>query len=404
MSRVARSTVVPLVLATAVFVAMALSAGKPFGAPSDPTVLIRAGTEFDPAPLLPAGAYVFTGSGFDGQFSFYMAQDPLLLGDDVYRHIDVVSYRHRRILLPALAFVLSGGGDVRALPWVLPAINLVAVLFATWMLARYLRARGRSPWLALLFAGSAGIVLSVLNDVPDALAASLFVVGLLRWSDHRSATAIACFVAACLARETYVVPAAVVAAADILRDRRAARPWLALPVVCGGWLLYVRLHSAWLPDAPVRAVEMPDAFPFSALPGKLSAIARDDVVGAANWEFALIATILVAFGLLAVRALEVVVPAVRGRRLPARSQLIPVVGLASVAVVPFLSDLLWGNPQSYARYVAPLPAILVLLAVRRRDRLALGLAAALVALTVLNPYASVLPTRNGAVIHPLPPR
>jgi hypothetical protein len=397
-ARVRRSTVVPVLLAAAVIAVMAWNVGKPFGDAGDPTLFIHAGSAFHPQPLLPHDAYVFKGSGFDGQFFFYLAQDPLLLGDDVRPHLDAVSYRQQRILLPAIAFVLSGGGDPDALQWVLPAINLAAVLFASWVLAQFLRARGRSPWLALLFAGSSGIVLSLLNDVADPLAASLFVVGLIRWSDDRRLPALLWLTAACLARETYVIPVGAVVAYELLRSRGRAWPWLIPPAVVGAWTLYVRLHAAAAPDHHEHAIAKPDALPFTAVWGKLRAIANQDVVGAANWELLLVLIILGTFVLFAVRGGQVLAAALPARQWPARIDVLPVIGLATVVLVPFLTKFLWSNPLSYGRYVSVAPAILVMLAAVRRDRLALLVAAMLAVLTLLNPYAALLPTHRGAVL------
>ncbi len=71
-------------------------------------MLIKAGSQFEAPHLLPSKAVIFPASGYDGQFFFYLAQDPLLSGKAAKAsqlsspYIDNVAYRYQRILLPAL--------------------------------------------------------------------------------------------------------------------------------------------------------------------------------------------------------------------------------------------------------------------------------------------------------------
>src|SRR5207249_400817 len=143
----------------------------------------------DPS-LLPKGALVADNTGYDGQFFFYLAEDPFLTGKVATRHdvsslhIDHVSYRYQRILLPLLGW-LSSYGDPDVLQWTLPLINLFAVLGAGWLLASFLRERGQSPWYALVFMLSIGVVGSLVRDLSDPLAAALFTAGTVWWLRER---------------------------------------------------------------------------------------------------------------------------------------------------------------------------------------------------------------------------
>ena len=46
--------------------------------------------------------------GYDGQFYYYIAHDPFILGQS-YNHIDFPAYRYQRIIYPLTAWLLSFG-------------------------------------------------------------------------------------------------------------------------------------------------------------------------------------------------------------------------------------------------------------------------------------------------------
>lgn len=391
------SRLVPLMLAVALIITMGWTSGKPFGEAGEPSFLIKAGSDFDPRDLLPDGTKIFAGTGYDGQFVFYLAQDPLLRGDLVRARIDNAPYRQQRILLPLLGYVLSGGGDPDVLQWALPAINLFALLLAGWFLAGYLRERGLSPWLSGAFLLSFGVLSGVLNDLGDPLAASLFVGGALCWIRNRTAAALLLFTATCLTRETYLIAVGLVMVVELVRFRRRALPWISIPILVGLWAAYVQLypHADTGPQQPVTTL---DPIPFHGVVLKMQDVARGDIVGSANWEVIFIAAVLMAWGLFVARSWAVLAQARRRRAWPSRTDLIAPLGLATLALVPFLGRALWQNPLSYSRYAAAAPAILIMLYAQRRDRAALGLALLILIASFLNPYYTVVPTRKGPVI------
>jgi hypothetical protein len=132
-----------------------------------------------PAVLLP-GQQVRPGTGYDGQFYFYLAQDPFLTRPATAASLDN-TFRVRRILYPLLAWALSLGQRA-ALPWVLLALN-VASASATTALAGWAAARrGRSAWWALLLAAYAGMWIPVLLDLTEPLQLALLAAGMLAGS------------------------------------------------------------------------------------------------------------------------------------------------------------------------------------------------------------------------------
>jgi peptidoglycan/LPS O-acetylase OafA/YrhL len=93
----------------------------------------------------------------------------------------------------------------------------------------------------------------------------------------------------------------------------------------------------------------------------------------------------------------------RSRSLPGRESLLPLVALASVATVPFLTKELWNYIPSYARYCAPAAGMLVLLYAVSRDRAARFLMLALMVLTLTNPVVALLPISNQPSVQVPPP-
>ena len=107
-------------------------------------------------------------AGYDGQYFLYLAQDPIR----AKAYIDDPAYRYGRIVYPLLARALAFGQQ-DAIPFVLVAINVLAVALGTFALATLLCRHGRSPWYALIFALYPGIYVAVLRDLSEALAYAL---------------------------------------------------------------------------------------------------------------------------------------------------------------------------------------------------------------------------------------
>jgi hypothetical protein len=74
------------------------------------TALFCTGSRFPVPPALAGeSVYIFPNStGYDGQMYHYVAHDPFIR-TDMWRYMDNAQVRYRRILLPALAFLLAAG-------------------------------------------------------------------------------------------------------------------------------------------------------------------------------------------------------------------------------------------------------------------------------------------------------
>lgn len=403
----ARPALLPLLAALAIYLVVGYSAGAKIGRAGDPAAFINPGENFLAPELLPPNAYVYPQNGYDGQIFFYLAQDPLLTGKVASRdqvdspHIGAVAYRYQRILLPVLGW-LTSWGHPRILEWTMPMINIAAVLGAGFLLARFLSSRGRSPWLSLVFMVSFGVVVGVVNDLADPLAVSLFVAGTVWWLEERRWAAIAALSLCLLARELYLIPVASIVLLELVRDRRHAVPWLIPLAIFGAWQLYLRLALV-APVTPEEAAR-PSIVPIWGAMRKIKQVIHEDWLGAANWEVLFVSLLLLMPLFFLVRSLEVLDRARRARELPSRERLLPLVGLASVLTVPFLTLSLWGYIPSYARYGAPAAGMLVLVYAVTRDAAARWLMIGLMALTLTNPIVALLPFDNREAIEvPAPP-
>src|SRR5215207_4243071 len=319
-ARVASSIALPVVAAAAVFLAVGYSVGTKIKRSGDPAALIVPGDAFVAPHLLPPDTYVYpSGTGYDGQFFFYFAQDPLLTGkvasreDERSPYIDHIAYRYQRILLPALGW-LTSWGHPRVLEWTMPLINALAVLGAGFLMARFLAARGRSPWLSLVFVASIGVLAGFANDLSDPLAVSLFVAGVIWWVEGRTALAILALTGCLLARELYVLPVAVIVLLELLRRPRQAIPWLVPLLVWGGWQVYLRVALA-TPVTPEEAAR-PSLVPVLGAVRKAREVLRWNWQENAHWELLMVALLLLCPLFFAVKSLGVLDHVRRARELP----------------------------------------------------------------------------------------
>ena len=91
------------------------------------------GDHFQAPRIWTSQTLVHKGSvGYDGQFYYYIAHDPFILGQS-HDHIDSPAYRYQRIIYPLTARLLSFG-QPGLIPWMMVAVNLLGILLGTWLL------------------------------------------------------------------------------------------------------------------------------------------------------------------------------------------------------------------------------------------------------------------------------
>ena len=158
---------------------------------------------FDPAYRYPPNHDAPNGSGFDGQFAYYMALDYT----NARYYMDEPAYRYTRVLYPVTARALALG-RVSWVPVTMIVVNWLAIGLGTSALALWLKRRSCSPWLALIYGLYPGIVLALQRDLTEPLAYGLVILAVLildHGGRHRVLWAGAAFGLAGLARQTTVV-------------------------------------------------------------------------------------------------------------------------------------------------------------------------------------------------------
>jgi hypothetical protein len=208
------------------------------------TALFYTGELFPPpAELKSEQIYRFPGSGYDGQFFHYIAHDPLMTRNFV-KSIDAPRLRYRRILVPALAFVLALGQD-RAIDLACVAAFELSVFLGAYWLSRFAAARGLSAAWGLLFCLVPAVPISADRLTVDAaLAACCTGFALYLWerADHKL---FAVLTAAALVRETgLLLTAAFVLFLVGTRDFRRAILFSTAVIPAACWYVFVELHTS----------------------------------------------------------------------------------------------------------------------------------------------------------------
>lgn len=207
-------------------------------------------------------------NGYDGQFCYYIALDPL----HARPYVDTPAYRYTRILYP-LAARLVALGQPALIPYALIAVNWLALVGGTLAVAAWLRRRRRSPWFALLYGLYPGLFLSMQRDLTEplsyalvALAIYLFDTGGRRavlWSGLAFALAI-------LTREVAAIFALVyglslLAGKQASWQRRVGRAALLLGLAGIPLLLYKGVLFLWLGSSGVPPELTPLRIPFQGI-------------------------------------------------------------------------------------------------------------------------------------------
>lgn len=237
------------------------------------------------------------GSGYDGQFSYYIALDP----SKARYYIDAPSYRYQRILYPMLAR-FTALERASAVPWTMLILNWLAVAGGVVALGAWLARKGISCWFALIYGLFPGMFIALQRDLTEPLAYGLVALAIylfdfggrrgLLWSGLA-------FGLAALARETTLVFALLFGVSIILgrpnatgsmAERRsrivsaaafgllALGPVLVWTVALWSWLGAASGQATNLAppfagafQVPFRAVRQPVDILFAALPAMLVA-------------------------------------------------------------------------------------------------------------------------------------
>ncbi len=184
--------------------------------------------------------------GYDGQFFYAIARDPWRrFGPD--EGIDCPPLRQARILYPALSWALTGG-QPRALVWVMPAVNVLAIAGLAGLGALFAARQGLSPWWGFTLPLAVCAGLPALRDLSDVLSVAALGALLTAWLLRGPWWALALSgAAAVFARDPNVaIVALVLAGAAWRRDAKSALGLAVALVAWAGWMATVRaMYGTW---------------------------------------------------------------------------------------------------------------------------------------------------------------
>jgi len=348
----------------------------------NPTGFVLFGSHFERVTHPPPGAVINSKYGYDGQFFYLQAKDPLLL------HAATIAafrrsrqpFRMQRVAYPALSYLVAGGRR-SAIPWAMLGVNVAVVLLVTLGFAIYALRRGWGGWWALAIGLLPGLLVGTLRDLSDPLACAAVVGGLMLWQRRHRWWAAVLLALAALAREPMILAVVAVAADTGLRAWQArdqdgegrrilkeAWPAVLVPVaVFVIWQAYAASRYGALLSSPGKAY-LP---PFVGVIDEVHHALRDPSLRNTLWDLAYLAVMMLGI----VAALDLLR---RKRSAPA---------IAATLFGLGLLVLVFGDPWSYTRLSAPMFAVLLLGGLEQRRPLALAACAAAALLGLVVPFA-----------------
>jgi hypothetical protein len=329
---------------------------------------ILVGRHFATPSELPPGMPVAKTYGYDGQFFYRLALNPLNFHHAAYGITMDRPYRFMRIGYPALTWLLSAGQHW-LVPVVLVAVNIAAIGALGWLGARFALDGGRHALAGLLVPGYFGLITSLSRDTAEPLAAACLLAGLLAVRARRPVLAAFFLAYGALTRETVMVAVAAIAIMRVAgMARRRVRPgrddlaWVIPAAVFVAWEAVVKLATGSIPllaDGG-RNAGAPFIAPFQAFRHNLGHVHLHEFEQYDLWFLEL--AILVAFAVTALLCL-------RSTSAPGHERLAFVLYLVEICVVtPSTWNSLDADMRSFIE--AYLLAVIILLGSPRRRRLA----------------------------------
>jgi len=216
---------------------------------------VLVGRHFATPSQLPHGMPVAKTYGYDGQFFYRMALNPLNFHHTAYGITMDRPYRYMRVGYPALTWLISFGQH-SLVPVMLVAVNIAAIGAMGYLGAVFAVQGGRHALAGLLMPGYFGVITSLSRDTAEPLAAACLLAGLLAVRARRPLLAAALLAFGVLTRETVMVAVAalfIMRAVGILRRQRPPRPcrddlaWAVPTAAFAAWQAVVKAATGSLP-------------------------------------------------------------------------------------------------------------------------------------------------------------
>ncbi len=214
---------------------------------------ILVGRHFTTPAQLPHGIRVAPTYGYDGQFFYRLALNPLNFHSTAYGITMDRPYRYMRIGYPALTWLVSLGQHF-LVPIMLVAVNIAAIGALGYLGAMFAIDGGRHALAGLLLPGYFGLITSLARDTAEPLGAACLLAGLLAIRARRPVLAAALLAYGALTRETVMVAVAAIAimrVTGILRGQaRAGRDdlvWAVPTAAFAAWQVVVKAANGSVP-------------------------------------------------------------------------------------------------------------------------------------------------------------
>ena len=224
-------------------------------AKGDITRFILVGRHFATPSQLPRGVAVAPTYGYDGQFFYRLALNPVNFSHIAYGIRVDQPYRYMRIGYPWLTWLVSFGQHV-LVPVILVVINIVAIGAIGYLGGMFARQGGRHALAGLVLPAYFGLLTSLSRDTAEPLAAACLLGGLLAIRARRPVLAGLLLAYGALTRESVMVAVAAVAIVDfigVIRRRRSVRPgrddlaWALPAAAFVAWQVVVRVAVGRFP-------------------------------------------------------------------------------------------------------------------------------------------------------------
>jgi len=217
------------------------------------SAFILVGRHFAVPSQLPRGIPLQPTYGYDGQFFYRLALNPLNLSHTAYGITVDRPYRFMRIGYPVLTWLFSAGQhDV--VPVMLVAVNAAAIAAIGYLGGMFAQQGGRHAAWGLLLPGYYGLITSLSRDTAEPLAAACLLGGLLALRARRPVLAAVLLGYGVLTRETVMVGVAAIAIMRVIgivrrrvRPGRDDLPWLVPTAAFVVWQVVVKAVTGSVP-------------------------------------------------------------------------------------------------------------------------------------------------------------
>ncbi len=189
------------------------------------------------------GLYLRSDEGYDGEFNYYIAVDPLNK-KGIYQCTGGGPYRYQRILFPMAAALLSMG-EMSRVPGILLTVNFCAVLLGAYFLTRSSKHFLGHGWAGLFAIFAVGTLIALTRTTTELVYSSLMIAGFYYYLAKNNFPAAALWFSASVLAKELALPAIAAAA---LYEIAARKSWrnaclFLIPVgVYGLWQLNVRAN------------------------------------------------------------------------------------------------------------------------------------------------------------------